>query len=95
MITAQMMIYRYNGILTAKEETPRNQFELHDINVKNKEEFHSELINHLDCLKPGSGYILIKWFNKLFTLEIDQHNPSKGYVKTEISYHPLMNVFKL
>lgn len=87
----QILVYRYNGLHNAKPGVKRNYHTLIDINDKN--EFRNKIIDSLDCVQAGKGYVLVKYNGKMFICEKDLNDYEKDYVRHNINYHPLQNVF--
>jgi hypothetical protein len=94
MITGQILIYHFNGLHNAKPDIARNQYQIKDVSVETPVEFKNQIIESLDQVPPGKGYVLIRWKEKTFIAEKDTNNPEKDYVRHEITYHPLLSVFK-
>ena len=95
MFTGQLIVYRLNGLHNAIQGIDRNIYALRSISVETTQEFKQVIEDALDEVPAGKGYALVKWSNKLFICEKDTNNPKVGYIRTEINYHPLMNVFDI
>lgn len=95
MITGQILIYHYNNLQNSRDNTdrPRNQCEIKPIEVETKEQFQESIEEALDTIHAGSGYILVKYGNRVFQCERDVNKPKNPYVKFEIKYHPLLSSF--
>ena len=93
MFTGSLMTYYYNTIHNAHKSAKRNRYVIKNISVNTKEEFQSEIIDALDQIPPGKGYVLVKWNNTLSICEKDPHNPSVNYIKHTVKYHPLASHF--
>lgn len=93
MITGQILVYHYNGLHNAKPDAKRDIHSLRNVSVENNEGFRKSIEDALDGVPPGRGYALVKWSDRMFICEKDSNNPELNYVRHEISYHPLMNLF--
>ena len=89
----QILVYRFNGLWNAKENADRNLYTLKD--VETKEEFKPLILEALDEVPPGRGYVLIRWDNKTYICEKDSNDHDKGYVRHQILYHPLLDKFTI
>jgi hypothetical protein len=87
----QILVYRYNGIWNAKENADRNLYTLK--NVETKEQFKPMILEALDEVPPGRGYVLARWAGKTYICEKDSNDSNKNYVRHEILYHPLLSAF--
>lgn len=94
MLQGQALIYRYNNIYNSTQGQ-RNKFALVDINANTKEEFRNAIQHYLEGIKPGTGYLIVKWNGKHFICEKDLNNPEVDYVRIELKYHPLLNKFTI
>lgn len=57
-------------------------------------DFKDIIQNHFGIFLQGiAGYILVKYKGRLFQCERDNVNPSNPYVRHEVRYHPLANLF--
>lgn len=95
MITGQILIYRYNNLLTTREGNETNRYTLQDVTSPNAESFRQAIEDSLDTIPAGGGYSLVKWDNRFFQCEKDVNNPDVPYVRSEISYHPLFEKFTI
>jgi hypothetical protein len=93
MFIGQILIYHYNGLANAVAEADRNIFRLKDVNEPTADLFKERILESLDEIIPGTGYLLVKWNNKLFLCEKDTNNPNVPYVRHELQWHPLQFAF--
>jgi hypothetical protein len=87
----QILVYRYNDKNNAKPGMKRNCYTLIDVN--DRTQFRDMIINALDSVHAGKGYVLAKWNGNMFICEKNLNNPEENYVKHSVGYHPLQNVF--
>ena len=93
MFIGQILTYRYNGKHNAVEGIPRNIFQMTDVSEPTKERFQDCILDALDGIIPGTGYVLVKWGGRLFQCEKDTNNPNIPYVRHELKWHPLKDQF--
>ena len=91
MIAGQILVYRFNGLWNAKEGVDRNLYTIRDVPTSG--EFKSMIVEALDEVPPGRGYVLARWQGKTFICEKDSNNPELGYIRHLVTYHPLNHVF--
>ena len=89
----QILLYRYNGLYNSKPGVDRNLYSIKT--VLDKTQFRTVIEDSLDEVPPGKGYALVKWGNKMFVCEKDINNPTLNYVRHEVGWHPLANVFTI
>lgn len=95
MITAQLLVYHYNGIHNNSKGMDRDVYVLKNVEVSTKKEFQQLIADTLNSIQIGKGYVLVKWDKRLFICEKDSNLPQIPYIRQELKYHPLMNVFDL
>jgi hypothetical protein len=93
MFIGQILIYRFNSLHNATGEFDRNLFQLKDVSEQKKEMFQERILESLDEIIPGTGYVLVKWCGRLFLCEKDTNNPDVPYVRNELQWHPLQFAF--
>ena len=93
MYNGQLMIYHYNGLHNATEQTERNVFVLKNVNEPTKELFQKQITNALDSIPLGKGYVLVKLNHQYFNCEKDFNNLNLDFVGNETMYHPYMDKF--
>lgn len=93
MYTGQLMIYKFNGLHNAIANANRNIYSIYPIQSPTKEEFQSHIVNALDEVPPGRGYVIVKWKNQFYMCQKDPNNPNHPYVRTVLKWHPLLDKF--
>lgn len=89
----QILVYRFNGLWNAKENVDRNLYTIRDVNTK--EEFKPMILEALDEVPPGRGYVLVRWDSKTYICEKDSNDPGRSYVRHTVNYHPLLDKFTI
>ena len=88
MITAQLIVVKLNTIARTNNEY------IGPITVTAETEFKPVVQHHFDVdLKGISGYVLVKFGERLFQCERDNVDPTKPYIRHAIMYHPLAKLF--
>jgi hypothetical protein len=92
-MVGQILVYRYNNLINAKENVDRDLFYLKD--VPSSDLFKHMIEESLDEFPPGKGYILARWSGKTFLCEKDPNNPNIPYIRHQVNYHPLLSKFTI
>lgn len=95
MLNGQILVYRYNGLHNSRNNVERNVYTLRDVNAADSNVFRESIMDALDEVPPGKGYVLIKYNGKIYIAEKDCNDVNKPYIRHEVKFHPLANRFTI